>query len=89
MSLRAVVKGQVEVIEIAPPALRTTLTLGQENNGRFMEPELFVDQVMELLQRDPTPAEVLVEEVDSMRRAEMEDRFEETVAKINLFLANR
>ena len=80
-------KGKVEVIEIAPPALRTTLTPGQENNERFMPPEIFVEQVMEQLQRDVTPAEVLVEEVDFMRRAEKEDRFEETVAAINPFLA--
>jgi len=87
VSLRAVLKGKVEVIEIAPPALRTTLTPGQENNERFMPPEIFVEQVMEQLQRDVTPAEVLVEEVDFMRRAEKEDRFEETVAAINPFLA--
>lgn len=89
VSLRAVLRDKVEVIEIAPPALRTTLTPGQENNERFMEPQLFVNQVMDLLQRDPTPAEVLVEEVDFMRRAEKENRFEETVAAINPFLANR
>jgi uncharacterized oxidoreductase len=87
VSLRAVLRGKVEVIEIAPPALRTTLTPGQENNERFMLPETFVDQVMEQLQRDVTPVEVLVEEVDFMRRAGKEDRFEETVAAINPFLA--
>ena len=86
-SLRAVLKGKVEVIEIAPPALRTTLTPGQENNERFMPPENFVEQVMAQLQRDVTPAELLVEEVAYMRRAEKEDRFEETVAAINPFLA--
>lgn len=87
VSLRAVLKGSVEVIEIAPPAVRTALTPGQQDNARFMPLDAFADQVVALLCETPTPAEILVEGVAFMRDAEAEGRFEETLAAINPFLA--
>ena len=86
VSLRAVLEGKVEVIELAPPAVRTTLTPGQEDNDRFMPLDAFADQVVAQLTRSPTPQEILVEGVDFMRRAETEGRFDETLAAINPFL---
>ena len=88
ISLRAVLKGKVEVIELAPPAVRTTLTPGQENNERFMRLDTFADQVIERFQRVPTPSEILVDGVEFMRDAEAEKRFDSTLAAINPFLGN-
>lgn len=85
-SLRAVLKGRVEVIELVPPAVRTTLTPGQQDNERFMPLDTFADQAMALFQQTPTPREILVEGVDFMRNAEAEGRFDETLATINPFL---
>lgn len=82
-SLRAVLKGRIEVIELVPPAVRTTLTPGQQNNARFMPLETFVDQVMARFKETPTPREILAEGVNFIRKAEAENRFNETLAAIN------
>jgi uncharacterized oxidoreductase len=85
-SLRAVLQGKVEVIELVPPAVQTNLTPGQQTNERFMPLDVFADQVMALFQQSPTPREILVEGVDFMRNAEAEGRFDAAVAAINPFL---
>jgi uncharacterized oxidoreductase len=89
VSLRAVLKDKVEVIELVPPAVQTDLTPGQKNNERFMPLDTFADQVMALFQQTPTPSEILVEGVDFMRNAESENRLDETLAAINPFLKQR
>ncbi|PZM08671.1 SDR family oxidoreductase [Rhizobium tubonense] len=86
VSLRAVLKDKIEVIELVPPAVQTDLTPGQKTNERFMPLDIFADQVMALFQQTPTPKEILVEGVDFMRNAETEDRFDSTLAAINPFL---
>ena len=86
VSLRAVLKGKVEVIELVPPAVQTDLTPGQKTNERFMPLDAFADQVMAIFQQTPTPPEILVEGVDFMRNAEAEGRFDDTLAAINPFL---
>lgn len=86
LSLRAVLKGKIEVIELVPPAVRTDLTPGQKTNERMMPLETFADQVMTLFQRTPTPKEILVEGVDFMRNADIEGRLDDTLASINPFL---
>jgi uncharacterized oxidoreductase len=89
VSLRAVLKNKVEVIELVPPAVQTDLTPGQKNNERFMPLDKFADQVMAIFQQTPTPSEILVEGVDFMRNAEKEGRFDDAVAAINPFLPQR
>jgi len=86
VSLRAVLKGKIEVIELVPPAVQTDLTPGQKTNERFMPLDRFADQVIALFQQTPTPREILVEGVDFMRNAEAEERFDDTLAAINPFL---
>jgi uncharacterized oxidoreductase len=86
VSLRAVLKDKIEVIELVPPAVQTELTPGQKTNERFMPLDAFADQVMALFQQTPTPQEILVEGVDFMRNAEAEGRLESTLAAINPFL---
>ncbi|MEN2976030.1 SDR family NAD(P)-dependent oxidoreductase [Tistrella bauzanensis] len=85
-SLRAVLKGRIEVVELVPPAVQTDLTPGQKTNARFMPLNAFADQVIALFQKTPTPREILVDGVDFMRNAETEGRFDDTLAAINPFL---
>ncbi len=87
VSLREELKGRVEVIEIAPPAVQTGLTPGQESRPGYQPLAEFADEVMALLTAQPTPAEVLVERVKFLRNAEAEHRFDETVAQLNAFAA--
>ena len=59
----------VEVIELAPPGVRTSL-LGQENDERSMPLEAFLDEVFALLEITPTPSELIVERAKGLRFAE-------------------
>lgn len=86
VSLRAVLRGKIEVIELVPPAVRTELTPGQKDNERFLPLDAFVDEVMALFQTTPTPKEILVQAVGLQRNAEAEARFDTTLAAINPFL---
>jgi uncharacterized oxidoreductase len=85
VSLREALKGRVEVVELAPPAVQTGLTPGQENRPGYMPLDVFIDEVMALLDRQPTPAEILVERVRFLRNAEAEGRFDATLAQLNDF----
>ncbi|WP_439254077.1 SDR family oxidoreductase [Pseudomonas monteilii] len=69
-SLRAQLEASpVEVIELAPPGVRTTL-LGQENDEHAMPLEEFLDEVFDLLKISPTPPELVVERAKPLRFAE-------------------
>lgn len=83
VSLRAVLKGRVEVIELAPPAVQTELTPGQSSREGYLPLEAFADEVMTLFDQEPTPPEILVQRVGFLRNAEREGRFEATVAALN------
>jgi uncharacterized oxidoreductase len=83
VSLREALKGKVEVIELAPPAVQTGLTPGQENRPGYQPLDEFIDQVMALFGQQPTPAEILVERVRFLRNAEAEGRFDATLQQLN------
>jgi uncharacterized oxidoreductase len=83
VSLREALKGRVEVIELAPPAVQTNLTPGQATRPGYQPLEEFADEVMALLSQQPTPPEILVERVRFLRFAEAEQRFEPTLAQLN------
>lgn len=85
VSLREALKGRVQVIELAPPAVQTDLTPGQREARGYMPLDAFADEVMALLSQQPTPSEVLVEAVKFLRYAEAEGRFESTVTQIGEF----
>lgn len=76
-SLRQKLQGKVEVVEIAPPAVRTELTPGQAERETYMPLDEFADEVMQLWQARPTPAEVSVERVHPLRFAERDGRADE------------
>ncbi len=83
VSLRAVLKDRVEVIELAPPGVQTTLTPGQESREGYMPLDAFIDEVMALFSQQPTPPEILVERVNFLRRAETEGRFAQALGAVN------
>ncbi|MFT8353867.1 MAG: SDR family oxidoreductase [Gluconobacter japonicus] len=87
IALREVLKGKVEVIELAPPAVQTGLTPGQETRPGYQPLDDFSDEVMALLSQQPTPPEILVERVRFLRFAEANGQFDDTVVKLNAFAA--
>jgi uncharacterized oxidoreductase len=83
LSLREQLRGRVEVIEVAPPAVRTDLTPGQRTREGYMPLGEYIDETMALLQRQPTPPEILVERVKFLRNAEAEGRFDQAFAALS------
>ena len=69
-ALRVQLEGKVELIELAPPAVRTDLTPGQSTREGYMPLNEFADEVMALFAGTPTPEEVLVQNVLPLRNAE-------------------
>jgi short-subunit dehydrogenase involved in D-alanine esterification of teichoic acids len=68
----------IEVIELAPPGVRTTL-LGQENDEHAMPLDEFLDELFELLEISPTPRELIVERAKPLRFAEASGSHEEVL----------
>lgn len=87
IALRETLKDKIEVIELAPPAVQTGLTPGQENRPGYMKLNDFADEVLSLFQQNPTPKEILVKQVGFLRFAEAEQRFDETLVQLNDFVA--
>jgi uncharacterized oxidoreductase len=83
IALREQLRGKVEVIEIAPPAVRTDLTPGQSTREGYMPLDEYAAETMQLLQQQPTPPEILVENVKPLRYAEREGRFDAMVAALS------
>jgi uncharacterized oxidoreductase len=83
ISLREALKDRVEVIELAPPAVRTELTPGQATRPGYQPLDEFADEAMRLLRQQPTPPEILVERVRFLRFAEAEQRFDSALAQLN------
>ena len=82
LSLRDALAGAVEVIELAPPAVQTDLTPGQRTRAGYQPLDDFADEVMALLSRNPTPKEILVEQVKFLRYADAEGRFDATLDQL-------
>src|SRR5687768_3717276 len=83
VSLREQLKGTVEVIELAPPAVRTELTPGQSTRDAYMPLDEFIDEAMTLFRLEPTPREILVERVAFLRWAERDGRFDQAVEMLS------
>jgi uncharacterized oxidoreductase len=79
VSLRTRLAGKVEVIEIAPPGVRTELTPGQSQEESFMPVEDFIAETMAQFAAEPTPPEVLTGMVKFLRNAEAEGRFDQVL----------
>jgi uncharacterized oxidoreductase len=79
VALREQLKGRVEIIEVAPPAVQTELTAGQSTREGYMPLHTFVDEAMGLFLHKPTPKEILVERVGFLRWAERNGNFDKAV----------
>ena len=73
-ALRQSLKGKVEVIELAPPAVQTELTPGQSTRDGYLPLDEFADEAMRLWQQQPTPVEINVERVQFLRYAQLRNR---------------
>lgn len=89
VSLREALAGKVEVIELVPPAVRTDLTPGQSTREGYLPLDSFIDEVMALFAQQPTPREILVENVKFLRNAEAEGRFDAALAAITALAKGR
>jgi len=87
VALRHVLGDKVEVLEMAPPAVQTGLTPGQETRPGYQPLADFADEVIALFQQNPTPKEILVKNVGFLRFAEAQGRYDETVVQLNEFAA--
>jgi uncharacterized oxidoreductase len=79
-ALRVQLESKVEVIELAPPAVRTELTPGQSAREGYMPLGDFADEVMALFAAEPTPQEILVQNVLPLRNAEADGAVAERLA---------
>ena len=85
VAMREALKGKVEVIELAPPAVQTDLTPGQSTRQGYQPLNEFADEIVALFGQQPTPREILVERVKFLRNAEAESRFDAALAQVNAF----
>lgn len=83
VAMRDALAGKVEVIELAPPAVQTGLTPGQETREGYQPLDEFADEVMTLFGQQPTPSEIMVQRVRVLRNAEREGRFDAAFQQIN------
>lgn len=72
----------VEVLELVPPAVRTTL-MGQQDSDHAMDLDAYADEVLALLAAQPTAHEILVERVKPLRHAEARGEYAAVVAALN------
>jgi len=77
VALRQRLKGQVEVIEVAPPAVQTGLTPGQDTRAGYMPLDAYIAETMANFAAQPTPAENLVGYVLPLRFAERDGKVDD------------
>ena len=89
LQLRQRLKGEIEVIEIAPPAVQTGLTPGQESREGYMPLDDYIAETMANFEKDPTPSENLVANVLPLRNAEKEGKVQERQQMLADMIAHR
>jgi uncharacterized oxidoreductase len=72
----------VEVLELIPPYVQTDLMDGAED-PRAMPLKQFIAETMDLLDTDPTPAEICVKSVHGLRYATENGRFDAVFRGLN------
>lgn len=82
LALRQKLAGQVEVIEIVPPAVQTELTPGQSQREDYLPLGQFIDETMAQFETGKPGPEVCVPMVLFLRNAEAEGRFDQTMEAI-------
>lgn len=83
-SLRLQLAGSsVSVLELEPPAVRTPLMPGHEDNPAAMPLDAFITEVMELIESRPDAVEIQVERVKFLRYGEARGDYDQVVATLN------
>jgi short-subunit dehydrogenase involved in D-alanine esterification of teichoic acids len=83
-SLRLQLAGtSVQVVELVPPAVRTSLLPGQEDSQVAMPLDEFVAEVVALLQAQPDAKEIQVERVKFLRHGEARGDYDQVIATLN------
>ena len=72
----------VQVIELVPPAVRTTL-MGQQDSEQAMPLEDYLDEAITLLQAEPEASEILVENVKFLRFAEANGSYDHVLSLLS------
>lgn len=72
----------VQVIELVPPAVQTSL-MDNDKNPRAMPLDEFADTAIDLLEKQPDAHEILVEQVKFQRFAERRGMYDEVLGVIN------
>ena len=73
----------VQVVELVPPSVRTSLLPGQENSEFAMPLEDFVAEVIALLESQPDAKEIQVERVKFLRYGEARGDYDQVVETLN------
>lgn len=73
----------VSVLELEPPAVRTALMPGHEENEAAMPLDEFVDEDVSLLENQPDATEIQVERVKFLRYGEARGDYDQVVATLN------
>ena len=83
LSLRAQLRNTgIEVLELIPPYVATNLMDGA-GNPRAMPLDKFIAEAMEILMTQPTPPEICVESVKTLRFAAEAGNFDTIFARLN------
>jgi len=69
----------IQVIELIPPAVRTTL-MGQQDSEQAMPLEAYLDETMTLLETLPDTDEIVVDNVKFLRNAETNGTYDRVLA---------
>ena len=73
----------VEIIELVPPAVRTELVPGHEDNEQAMPLDEFIAEATDLLASQPEAKEIQVERVKFLRYGEARGDYDQVVATLN------
>lgn len=74
----------VQVIEVIPPNVRTTL-LGQQDDDQAMPLDEFLSETLELLAENPDAKELVVERARFLRNAEANGSYDDVLAMLSDF----
>jgi uncharacterized oxidoreductase len=80
-------KSNIEVLELIPPYVQTDLMDGA-NDPRAMPLALFIDEVMAILNTEPTPPEICVEGVKHLRFAAENGTFDQIFNGLNAAMSD-
>jgi uncharacterized oxidoreductase len=73
----------VKIVELEPPAVRTSLLPGQEDSGVAMPLDEFIAEATVLLEAQPDAKEIQVERVEFLRYGEARGDYDQVVATLN------